>query len=306
MSNLQLRTISAIVLAAAVLLLTWLGGLPFRMLTAAIALAIFYEWSRMSRPNSETGWAGGNLNMLPEVFILMFAGALVAGIPALALIILTAVFTFILWGLGKLRRAGAWEAAGFGYSALSGLSLALLRGGDTRPASLAILFLFAVVWATDVFAYFVGRARSAGPKLAPAISPGKTRSGAARRRSSPVSLTGLLVSPGSAASPRNMFLLVRDRPHCCRSISQAGDLFESWVKRRHGLQGFGLADHPGPRRRHGPRRRPRRRGLRPIPHRLAVRFGADRPAQGIVSGLRCDWGSCGEAPHSPRFAAIPP
>ena len=42
---------------------------------------------------------------------------------------------------------------------------------------LAIVFLFAIVWATDILAYFVGRAVG-GPKLAPRFSPKKTWSGA--------------------------------------------------------------------------------------------------------------------------------
>ncbi|TIP76695.1 MAG: phosphatidate cytidylyltransferase, partial [Mesorhizobium sp.] len=50
------------------------------------------------------------------------------------------------------------------------------RDGD-HSGLVAILFLFAVVWATDIAAYFVGRAVG-GPKLAPSISPGKTQSGA--------------------------------------------------------------------------------------------------------------------------------
>lgn len=233
MSNLQLRTVSAIVLAAVVLLLTWLGGLPFRTLSAAISLAIFYEWSRMSRPNTDTGWAGGDLNMLPEVLILMFAGALVAGVPAIALIGLAAVFTLILWGLGKLRGAGAWEAAGFGYAALSGLSLALLRGNDASGL-IAILFLFAVVWATDIFAYFVGR-KVGGPKLAPAISPGKTRSGALGGAVGGI-VAGLLLV--SFAGTGNLFVLAVVAL-LLSVISQAGDLFESWVKRRHGYKDSG-------------------------------------------------------------------
>ncbi|TIU96195.1 MAG: phosphatidate cytidylyltransferase, partial [Mesorhizobium sp.] len=36
MSNLQLRVISAVVLAVVTLSLTWLGGLPFRLLCAAM------------------------------------------------------------------------------------------------------------------------------------------------------------------------------------------------------------------------------------------------------------------------------
>ncbi|TIW76884.1 MAG: phosphatidate cytidylyltransferase, partial [Mesorhizobium sp.] len=50
MSNLQLRVISAVVLAIVALGLTWLGGLPFRLLCAVMSAMIFYEWTRMSRP----------------------------------------------------------------------------------------------------------------------------------------------------------------------------------------------------------------------------------------------------------------
>ncbi|PWK69794.1 phosphatidate cytidylyltransferase [Aminobacter sp. AP02] len=233
MSNLQLRTISAIVLAAAVLLLTWLGGMPFRLLSAAIALAIFYEWSRMSRPKSDAGSPMGGLAMLPEVAILLFAGALVAGVPALVLIGLTAVFAVILWVVGRLRGEAAWEATGFGYAALSGLSLALLRGNDAAGL-IAILFLFAVVWATDIFAYFVGR-RIGGPKLAPAISPGKTRSGALGGAIGGV-VAGLLLA--SVLGAGNLFALAIVAL-ALSIISQAGDLFESWVKRRHGYKDSG-------------------------------------------------------------------
>ncbi|RWD96091.1 MAG: phosphatidate cytidylyltransferase, partial [Mesorhizobium sp.] len=48
MSNLQQRVISAIVMAALTLALTWLGGLPFRLFCGAIAALIFYEWTRMA------------------------------------------------------------------------------------------------------------------------------------------------------------------------------------------------------------------------------------------------------------------
>lgn len=48
MSNLQQRVISAVVLAVVVLALTWLGGLPFKLLCAAIGIAMLYEWLAMS------------------------------------------------------------------------------------------------------------------------------------------------------------------------------------------------------------------------------------------------------------------
>ena len=70
-----------------------------------------------------------------------------------------------------------WVAGGLLYAG------ALAHGADhVAPRSRvsdwsAILFLFALVWATDIAGYFAGRAIG-GPKLAPEISPNKTWSGA--------------------------------------------------------------------------------------------------------------------------------
>ncbi|RVA50352.1 phosphatidate cytidylyltransferase, partial [Mesorhizobium sp. M7A.F.Ca.US.001.01.1.1] len=77
MSNLQLRVVSAIVLAIITLGLTWIGGLPFRLLCAVISAAIFYEWTRMSRPTGVTG-----LGFLPEALLVVFVGALIGGLAA--------------------------------------------------------------------------------------------------------------------------------------------------------------------------------------------------------------------------------
>ncbi len=49
MSNLQLRVISAVILAIVVLGITWLGGTPFRLLACVIGAAILYEACAMSR-----------------------------------------------------------------------------------------------------------------------------------------------------------------------------------------------------------------------------------------------------------------
>ena len=76
------------------------------------------------------------------------------------------------------RRAGAaaWVAAGIPYAGAMGFAPIVLRS-DAELGFVAIIFLFAVVWATDIAAYFVGRAVG-GPKLAPRLSPKKTWSGA--------------------------------------------------------------------------------------------------------------------------------
>ncbi|TIP17063.1 MAG: phosphatidate cytidylyltransferase, partial [Mesorhizobium sp.] len=116
------------------------------------------------------------------------------------------------------------------YASLSGLSLAYLRG-DSHSGLIAILFLFSVVWATDIAAYFVGRAVG-GPKLAPSISPGKTQSGALGGAVGGIA-AGLVLAIAAGAGNLTMLGLVA---LALSIVSQIGDLFESWVKRRHGCK----------------------------------------------------------------------
>ncbi|RWB98220.1 MAG: phosphatidate cytidylyltransferase [Mesorhizobium sp.] len=233
MSNLQLRVISAVVLAVVTLGLTWLGGLPFRLLCAAMTILIFYEWTRMCRPVAATG-----LGLLPEALLLVFVGALVTGLPASWLLLLVAVMVVVtvvvaLMHQTSMHQTGQWDASGLAYAAIPGLSLALLRDGD-HSGLVAILFLFAVVWATDIAAYFVGRAVG-GPKLAPSISPGKTQSGALGGAVGGV-VAGLLLAAAAGAGNLAVLGVVA---LVLSLVSQAGDLFESWVKRRHNRKDSG-------------------------------------------------------------------
>ena len=225
MSNLQLRVISAVVLAAAVLGLTFLGGLPFRLLSALIGAAVYYEWTRMAR--SRVAWGG--TDMAHDALMAIFLIALVAGLPATWL--LPALAALVL--VAALFPARRWEAPGILYAGLSCFSLALLRDDD-RSGLVAMLFLFAVVWATDIFAYFVGRAVG-GPKLAPSISPGKTQSGALGGAVGGV-VAGLLLAAAAGAANLAALGIVA---LLISVVSQAGDLFESWVKRRHGRKDSG-------------------------------------------------------------------
>ncbi|BCM19683.1 phosphatidate cytidylyltransferase [Mesorhizobium sp. J8] len=225
MSNLQQRVISAIVMAALTLGLTWLGGLPFRLFCAAIAALIFYEWTRMARTGS-----GAALGLLPEALILIFVAALIAGLPALWLLLLVAILVAVAAIAARVRGAAPWEPPGVAYAALSGFSLAYLRD-DNHSGLIAILFLFAVVWATDIAAYFVGRAVG-GPKLAPSISPGKTQSGALGGAVGGVIAGVLLAIVAGAGNLVQLGLVAL----ALSVVSQIGDLFESWVKRRHGAK----------------------------------------------------------------------
>jgi phosphatidate cytidylyltransferase len=110
------------------------------------------------------------------------------------------------------------------------ISLAAIRG-DTAHGFAAMLFIFAVVWATDILAYFVGRAIG-GPKLAPPISPGKTWSGAIGGAISAVvagTLAHMVFFPLNGLWVPAIALVLS-------VFSQIGDLFESFIKRRFGVK----------------------------------------------------------------------
>lgn len=124
----------------------------------------------------------------------------------------------------------AWMVAGLLYAGVLLVAPALLRR-DPAFGFVAILFLFAVVWGTDIAAYFAGRAIG-GPKLWPAVSPNKTWSGAIGGALGGfaagllvVKLAGLVIAP--------MLLLVALG---LSVASQAGDLLESAIKRRFGAK----------------------------------------------------------------------
>lgn len=229
MSNLQLRIISGLVLAVIVLGLTWLGGWPFRILAALIGGLIYHEWTTVSGLLKRDGplfWAAWLL-------VLIILGSLVAGVGGKLVLILAIVPILFILAISAIRPLGRLAALGMAYAVLPAISLAMLRG-DAASGLTAILYLFAVVWATDILAYFVGRAVK-GPKLAPAISPGKTWSGAVGGAVAAI-IAGLLVAV-AAGHPVPILMGVLALP--LSILSQAGDLFESGFKRRYGAKDSG-------------------------------------------------------------------
>ena len=116
-----------------------------------------------------------------------------------------------------------------------GLTYVLLAGGallwlrtDPVAGRADILFLLAVVWAGDIGAYLIGR-WIGGPRLAPRVSPGKTWSGAIGGLAAAVA-AGLLAAYclHDAALGWRAGLIAA----CLGIVAQAGDLLESYVKRR--------------------------------------------------------------------------
>lgn len=133
---------------------------------------------------------------------------------------------------GKPGFAG-WALAGLVYAGSLFVAMWLLRG-DARYGLVAVLFLFAVVWATDVMAYFSGRTFG-GPKLAPRISPKKTWSGMVGGVVGGVA-AGLALLALAGLSLRGGHVVIAA---LLSLVSVAGDLFESAFKRHFDVKDSG-------------------------------------------------------------------
>jgi phosphatidate cytidylyltransferase len=147
-------------------------------------------------------------------------------LAAVIVILLGAAATNVVAPAGR----GIWVSAGMIYAG-SLLSAPLIVRHDAEWGFAAIILLFGIVWATDIAAYFAGRAIG-GPKLWPAVSPNKTWSGAIAGAWG-AAIAGWAVA--RAVSPGDELHLVAVALGLSIA-SQDGDLFESSIKRRFGVK----------------------------------------------------------------------
>ncbi len=134
---------------------------------------------------------------------------------------------------GLRWRSPRWIGAGLLYLAVPSAGLILLR--EASPGAWrAILFILVVVWATDIAAYFGGRGIG-GPKLWRRVSPKKTWSGALAGLAAALVAGGLVAALTGAGGFWLGFFLAAP----LSIAAQAGDLFESAVKRRFDVKDSG-------------------------------------------------------------------
>lgn len=204
-SDLKVRAASALVMVAVAGMALWVGGWLWSAFVAVIAAGVLWEW-----------WG------------------LVCGFAPRA--------------VTRLR----WMAGGLLYVGVAALLLALLPTMRGIGSGFLLPIVLAVI-ATDVGAYSAGRTFG-GPKIAPLISPSKTWSG----------LIGGMIGAGLALTftigvdcsfldgsyePTWFDCLTIDQWHGFKmsmlygaliaSVAQAGDFFESWMKRRAGVKDSG-------------------------------------------------------------------
>jgi phosphatidate cytidylyltransferase len=230
-SELGKRVASGVVMAALAIAAVVLGGWPFVLFWTAAAVGIFWEWSAIA--------ADGAVAVRIAGIAALVIAALAAGDGQLqigqlqveqfqvAIVVLAAGAALVA---GLCREHRLWGAAGVLYAGTLVVAPVLLRR-DREFGLVSILFLFAVVWATDILGYFIGRAIG-GSRLAPNISPNKTWSGAGGGAAGALAagLVVLIVAGDAPLVPAAGIALALS------VVSQAGDLFESAVKRRFGVK----------------------------------------------------------------------
>lgn len=205
-SDLPVRLASAIVMLVLAGLALWLGGWFWTALVVLLVGGVVWEWNKLIERFEMTG--------LGET-VWFFAGVLYAGGAGYAMLVVR-----------NGRQGLPLDPALSGYG----------------PVEVLVGFLLPVI-AVDVGAYFAGRAIG-GPKIAPRISPSKTWAGLAGGAVL-AGLVGVMVEltdvgpaavPGTSVAALAMAMV---GGLLIAVLAQAGDFFESWMKRRAGVKDSG-------------------------------------------------------------------
>ena len=178
------------------------------------------------------------------LIVVALVEALLGGWPFAILVAAVATIMYMEWSRIVGSWGLGWKVFGFAYCLLPALSLLWIREraeyeGIGTGFDL-LIWVFLVVWSTDIGAYFAGRTIG-GPKLAPSISPNKTIAGLIGGVAAAALFAGLWAS--FAQLPAALFWLAMPFAFA----AQIGDLFESGLKRRAGVKDSGtwLPGHGG-------------------------------------------------------------
>lgn len=259
---LKVRVFSALVFGPALLAAVFFASpLWFAWLSAALVTLGGWEWARLA------GVANRSLRLLYGLACglgvatgLSLAGADLPPLPAfgkepLGVARSVAYSAVLLWlvnfvwlsrrsFLGEVNPSTVLAKLGVGLVVLicAGISLALIRYGDTGIARLLVFFL--IIWAADIGAYAAGRLLGRR-KLAPTISPGKTWEGVLGGQLLVAAVVGLCLLwllDGWQPGPALYFWAA-----LTAAVSVVGDLFISLLKRQRGVKDTGriLPGHGG-------------------------------------------------------------
>ncbi|MDD9841287.1 MAG: phosphatidate cytidylyltransferase [Alphaproteobacteria bacterium] len=239
------RVISAVILLPFVVLAFWAGGLWLALLVAIFAPLMAFEWAQlMAAKNPRLTVAYLILFLLTIIALTAFADIYIGSIAMLFCLLCA---FFIAPMISEYRQV---LFGGLLYIGAPIFALLFLRAAEN--GALVIIYLALMVWATDICAMLFGKAIG-GAKLMPSISPQKTWAGliggmigaAGMGALYAVLMTSIWLNNDILQGVTPFFLSILGA--VCALIAQAGDLFESWLKRRHNIKDSGrlLPGHGG-------------------------------------------------------------
>lgn len=241
MSDLAKRIISALIAAPVALIMIYLGGLPLATFLAAVSAGCAWEFYRIAAAGGVEPLDPVGIPLAGAVPLAVYAAGIGLYRPSLvvAAVAMLIILAAVIWTRGPQRRplgAASLTVMGILYTGgLLSFGYALREHpyavGD-RAGTALVAFPLVLTWASDIGAFFVGRAVG-GPKLIPSVSPGKTISGALGGLAATVLVSWLYVR----FALRPVALLTMTIPATIlfgaliSVAAQVGDLAESLLKR---------------------------------------------------------------------------
>lgn len=227
-ADLPTRTLVGLALIAVAATALWFGGFAFWLLVTIAGLIMMHEWAGLHGATPTQKRLAQYALMVPLAIMAPIAAG--PSFLALGLIVGAAFFLAIVTRNGMLGMGAA-------YVGVPILALVMLR--DEPDGRLLAFWAMALVWACDIGAYFAGRTFG-GPRLMPAVSPNKTWAGLFGGVLG-AGLFGLALTQWGLPWPLAFVSPI------LAVLAQAGDLYESWLKRRASVKDSGtlLPGHGG-------------------------------------------------------------
>ncbi|MCY4212967.1 MAG: phosphatidate cytidylyltransferase [Gammaproteobacteria bacterium] len=240
---LRSRVITALGLALAALALIYLLPPPgFALAIGLVALLAAWEWARFA--DLESAWQRGLY--VTAIAVLGVAAWAWPSLRVVALWLGVAAWAVAIGGIlshrqGRQFKRWRWIAALLGFAVIWAAWVAAAVVHSAPNGDHWLVWLFILVSAVDIGAYFAGTAWGRR-KLAPSLSPAKTWEGVAGGAACSILICGgALAALGrlDAASGAIIALLI--------AVSVFGDLLESLLKRQSGVKDSGtlLPGHGG-------------------------------------------------------------
>lgn len=238
------RVISGIIIAVAMLGLTWLGGIYLLAALLAVSIIGLFEFYRATGVLTEGRYINLNTGIAYGATVVYYICILLADSKFFMLIFITVVFLLVLlaayvFTFPKLNvREVVFSFYGFFYVGVMLSFLYLTRSLDN--GIFIVWLVYTSSWLCDVFAYFTGMLLGKH-KLCPQLSPKKSVEGAVGGIVIPAIIAGVYgylirgyYAPGFPVVPA--FALITA---IGAAASQLGDLSASAIKRNHDIKDYG-------------------------------------------------------------------